>query len=295
MNRILRVGIILAAIATCAVAQRLDGCGAAPSADGWVHPPPAETLDRNLEGAGYTFTKESLLSGLHDPRPDVRSLAAWKLGRNGETGSATAIAQALSTEKDACAQGTMEGALGMLGGMLIGSSKQHPGGQLRPTPFQACTPSEPPVLALVIEQVPRPAYVAAGPVVRVTARNVSGRLIPFFWTASPADLFSVTVLEPGGGKARTPKEQDYLYHPTAELGTVEVRGTNGMVLPVFVGSSGPAGFALEPNAEAHAWEWRIGGDFDMSAPGVYRVSLGGPLEYLHTTVCSNTIDVTVDR
>ncbi|MGA3261107.1 MAG: hypothetical protein ABSE35_19660 [Bryobacteraceae bacterium] len=56
----------------------------------------------------------------------------------------------------------------------------------------------------------------------------------------------------------------------------------------------PALVPLLPNEEISSM-WKVGEDFDMSAPGVYRVSLGGPLEYLNTTVCSNTIDVTVDR
>jgi len=245
---------------------------------------PAETRDRNLLGAGYTFTKESLLSGLHDPRPDVRSLAAAKLSEIGETSSVTALAEALSTEEDSCARGAMGFAIGSLGWRLSkGPGKQHAGDQRYVTPFQSCTPSESRVLTLTIEQGPHPSYVTNGPVVHISARNVSGRVIPFVWTASPGQLFSVTLLEPGGGKARIPKAQEWLYHPASELPA----GTIG-------GGHGPMGRALAPGEE-FAWDWRVGSDFDMSAPGVYRVSLGGPLEYLNTTVCSNTIDVTVDR
>jgi hypothetical protein len=120
-------------------------------------------------------------------------------------------------------------------------------------------------------------------VVHISARNVSGRVIPFVWTASPGQLFSVTLLEPGGGKARIPKAQEWLYHPASELPA-------GMI----GGGHGPMGRALAPGEE-FAWDWRVGSDFDMSAPGMYRVSFGGPLEYLNTTVCSNTIDVTTDK
>jgi hypothetical protein len=41
------------------------------------------------------------------------------------------------------------------------------------------------------------------------------------------------------------------------------------------------------------WDWRVGQDFDMSAPGIYSVSLGAKLDYLDAAVCSNTAYVTV--
>ncbi len=253
MNRILiRLAVILAAAASCEGAQRLDGCGATPSPDGWVHAPSVETLDRNLERAGYTFTRDSLLSALHDPRPDVRSLAAGKLGRDGETGSIMALVEALRVEKDTCAQGTMELELGMLGGSLLRASRQHLGGQVRVTPFQACTPSEPPVLALTIEQVPRPAYVTLGPVVRVTVRNVSAHVLPFFQTRSPAELLSTSVMNQAGTRARIPPEWGYLYRPLAELSPVKASDTNGIVLTGVLGTTSPLGLALEPNGEVKA-------------------------------------------
>jgi hypothetical protein len=43
-----------------------------------------------------------------------------------------------------------------------------------------------------------------------------------------------------------------------------------------------------------SWIWRIGDDFDMSVPGTYRVSFGGRIGYLDTTVCSNTLWLTVE-
>jgi hypothetical protein len=186
----------------------------------------------------------------------------------------------------------MQLALGMLGGTLLRSSKQHPGGQIRATPFQACTASEPPVLALSVEQAAGPGNAALGPMVRVTVRNVSNRVVPFFWTASPTEIFSATVLGPDGGRADVPEAQDYLYHPLAELPAPKVKNASGLVLTGVVGGSGPMGLALAPGAEA-TWDWRVGSDFDMTASGTYRLSLGGTLDYLNTTVCSNTIDVTV--
>jgi hypothetical protein len=39
--------------------------------------------------------------------------------------------------------------------------------------------------------------------------------------------------------------------------------------------------------------WHLDEDFDLSAPGTYKVSLGGSFPYLNTTVCSNVAEVTV--
>jgi hypothetical protein len=52
--------------------------------------------------------------------------------------------------------------------------------------------------------------------------------------------------------------------------------------------------ALPPNENVRIWTWSVGDDFDMSAPGTYRVSLGGRIGYLNTTACSNTALVTVE-
>jgi hypothetical protein len=280
MNRFFKIGVILMAAAVWAGAQRLDDCQTeTTSADGspqLYHSKPAETLDRNLLGAGYRFTKVSLLSGLHDPRPDVRSLAAAKLSEIGETSSVTALAEALATEKDGCARGAMGFAIGFL------AERKHAGGQWNVAPFQSCTPSQPPVLTLAIEQETLRPDAASGPVVHISARNVSGRVAPFAWTLSPGQLFSVTLLEPGGGRARIPKEKELLYHPISEAPA----GT------VAIGGHAPMGMALAPGEE-FSWDWRVASDFDVSTPGTYRLSFGGPLEYLNTTVCSNTIDVTV--
>ena len=58
--------------------------------------------------------------------------------------------------------------------------------------------------------------------------------------------------------------------------------------------SGPAVQPLVPMGE-FSWIWRVGDDFDMSARGTYRVSFGGPLNYLDAVVCSNSAEVRVER
>jgi len=280
MKRLIEIGVILIAAAACAAAQRLDGCETITGV-GTVRGKSQETLDNNLRQAGYTFTKESLLSALRDPRPDVRGLAAGKLSETGDAPSLNALAEALSIEGETCAHFEIGFAIGMLGqDLFLTSGKQHPGGQPFVTPFQPCTPSDPPVLTLAIEQDPSSLTGANGPLIHVSARNVSGRLLPFVWASPPGYLFSVTLLEPGGGKAPIPKDREWVYHPLQP--------------DRLVGGHGPIGKALKPGDEA-TWDWRPGNDFDMSTPGTYRLSLGGPIEYLSTSACSNTIDVIVGK
>ena len=48
-----------------------------------------------------------------------------------------------------------------------------------------------------------------------------------------------------------------------------------------------------PPLEDVSWIWRIGDDFEMSVPGTYRVSFGGRIDYLDTTICSNKLSLTV--
>jgi hypothetical protein len=50
---------------------------------------------------------------------------------------------------------------------------------------------------------------------------------------------------------------------------------------------------LPPHENVSLWTWKVGDDFSMSEPGTYKVSLGGNIAYLGTTVCSNIVDVNV--
>jgi len=279
MNRLIKAGVILTAATACAGAQRLDNCQILTLlTDGHTETfqnKSDETLDSNLRGAGYTFMRESLASGLRDPRPDVRSLAAWKLGQTLDTSSLAPLAEALPAEQDSCAKASMAFAIVSLG--VKASSKQHPAGQWYATPFQACTSSEPAILTLTIEQKTLP-DITSGPVIHISARNVSDRALPFLYARSPGQLFSVTLLEPGGGKAQIPKDQQWVYHSASDAPPASVHG--------------PMGTALAPGEE-FGWDWRPGSDFNMSAPGTYHLSLGGRIEYLDTTACSNIIDVIV--
>jgi hypothetical protein len=45
-------------------------------------------------------------------------------------------------------------------------------------------------------------------------------------------------------------------------------------------------------AARFAFRWRP--DFDMTQPGHYQIRLGGKMNYLDTTICSNTLDVTIE-
>jgi len=281
MKRLYSTIVLLAVAPLAASAQRLDGCPedfGRPGVHFVDHPTDAET-DQRLKESGYMLTNDSLLSALHDLRPDVRSLAAGKLSTGGQAGALSAITQAWSAEKDQCTKTKMDDALSKIGSRLVFNSTQHPGGQQRVTPFQPCTPSEPQVLSFNIEQL-KDSHNHVPDDIRITLRNLTPQTVGFFRTFWPEQEISAVIIGPFGAHTAIKKEQEWLYHPLAPASSV----VDGRTLPYF--------FALPPQEDV-TWLWWVGQDFDMSMPGTYRVSLGGRIDYLNTTVCSNTIDVTV--
>ncbi len=278
---------LVAAGSLTAAAQRLDGCVTNPSADVLpIQGVSSETRDRGLQEAGYSLTHDSLLSALTDQRADVRSAAAQSLVEEvGGRALLAPILQAWLSEKDPCSVGAMLSALSQLMHGLAWDPKHHPGDQQRVTPFQPCTPSSRQVLSVAIEQTRDQYY--SGPVIRLTYRNQTAQTLAFAETSTPMDLFSVTVLSPAGERANITQGREWLYEP------IKPQDPHG---PIFVVvDSFRVVFAPLPPAEDVSWIWRIGEDFDLSEPGVYRVSFGGRIDYLDTKVCSNTALVTVDK
>lgn len=262
---------------SAAAQQRLDGCS-----DSHVLPS-AGSRDRGLKESGYFPNRDSLLSALHDLRPDVRSLAALGLASGGNKTDLPPILAAWLSESDTCTKSAMLIALSQLVEVLSWDPIRHPEGQRRVTPFQACTvPSTPPSITLTIEQVARDA--GSGPAVRLTARNNTTQTIAFVHSRSPTELFSVSVLNPAGNRARIPRNEQRLYEPE--------RPSNGPDYLATLPGHAPTFVALPPNEDV-SWFWPIGDEFEMSEPGTYRVSLGGKIPYLDTTVCSNTAEVIV--
>ena len=245
-------------------------------------------FDKVLQGVYmYSFTPEAMIAALKDYRPEVRVAAAEKLVSEGETNAISAMVEALPSKSDptknweAWNAATRQGlnlALTETGSAWLARNREARGGQIRPSPFQQCAPSAPPILSLTLSQSPAPP--GQGPVIHVSARNLTERPVAFFKEGSPADMFSATVLDARGGHARIQREMDYLYRPHPPEGAA--------------GSGAPVEAVLPAGGET-SWDWRVGEDFDMPAPGSYLVSLGGALEYLNTTVCSNTLEVNVGR
>jgi len=278
MNVLYAAAVLLATAAITARAQRLDGCVEGPT-KGVVAAPSDETRDRALQDAGYALKTDSLLSALRDQRADVRSLAAVRLAKDPQVGVLPSLVEALSAERDPCTKAGMARAVAALE-RASSRGKEGNGRQPRPTPFQRCAPSEPQLVALTLAQSHKPTTGETAPLVHVSVRNLMDRPVPFLKLVSPVDTFSATVLAPTGGHAAIPQAKEYLYHP----------------LPpnVLIGRSGPIEPILGPHEET-SWEWRVDEDFDMSTPGKYLVSLGGRIEYLGTTACSNTIEVKIGK
>jgi hypothetical protein len=246
--------VLIAAGSVPLVAQRFDGCGSSQS-------PSTETRDRGLRDAGYSLTRDSLVSALSDRRPDVRSVAAQKLAEIGARSAFAPIMQASITEEDGCTVGAMNGVLTRLMRGIAWDTKLHPGGQYRVTPFQACTQSDRPIISLSIEQTTDPYF--SGPAVRISFRNQTPQTLAFVKTLSPMDLFSATVLSPTGEHAKVTSGKEWMYEPLVHSDTFHHSDSFRLAFQ-----------PLPPNEDV-SWIWRIGDDFDMSVPGMYRVSFGG--------------------
>lgn len=280
MNRIYGTIILLAAGSLPITAQRLDGCPEHETPVRQISAVSGDALDRGLQDAGYTLTRDALALALGDQRAEVRSLAALKLGTDGKRANLAPMMQAWLAEKDTCTKALMHLGLQSLVFLLAQDAKQHPGGQWRVTPFQPCAASVPPLVSLTIEQTTDRWY--AGVAVRISARNQTPQTLAFLKTPSPTELFSVTVLGPTGERVKVTKGQERLYEPVGRDLGLAIHDHSPMFVPI-------------PPEEEVSWIWRIGDDFDMSALGTYRVSFGGRIDYLDTTVCSNTVSVTVEK
>jgi hypothetical protein len=243
--------------------------------------------DQQLREAGYALSRNSLAQALGDHDPDVRWLAAEELAERFGQAELAALTQTWVVEKDFCAAGRMYVILVRLMQRVAWDTAQHPGGQPRVTPFRTCAASAQPLVSMTIERVADPFY--GGPAIEIRLRNQTAQPVPFAKTISPTEIVSATVLDPTGAHARVTTGQEWMYAPlqrsnVANDGSYRSRS----------GSFNLSFRALQPNEDV-SWIWRIGDDFDLSLPGTYAVSLGGRIDYLDTTFCSNTLSVTVEK
>src|SRR5208283_1821192 len=87
--------------------------------------------------------------------------------------------------------------------------------QARPTPFQACTPSRPPVVSLTLTMA-RSRMGYAEPRVRVSLRNLTERPVVIV-KRDTLEMFSATVLDARGGRVGIQKGTEDLYRTAAEI------------------------------------------------------------------------------
>lgn len=265
--------MLLAAAGYPSAAQRLDGCPEQETRFLSISSPSAEALDRGLRDSGVAVTRDGLAIALGGPRADIRSLAALRLEEFGQKADLAPLMRAWAAEKDNCTKAMMGFGLEMFVPRIAFDDQQRSGGQSRIAPFQGCTASEPPLPSLAVEPVTGPGIVM--PAVRISARNQTPQTLVFVMTQSPTELFSATVLGPTG----TPASVNVKKEPQPDIEHLIVPG-------------GTMGVLLAPQ-QAISWIWWIGDEFDVSAPGTYRVSLGGRIGFLDTTVCSNILQVTI--
>jgi hypothetical protein len=222
-----------------------------------------------------------MVAAFRDQRANVRLFAALELPEIGRKEDLEPALQAWLTEEDPCAKATMNLALTMFVSDLTVDATQHPGGQPNVALAQVCSASIPTLVSLTAQQVSEPG--SRGPVLRITARNHTSKALAFVWAPSPAEIFSVTVLDPNGRLAKVAHGREWLYV------------SKGPGVESLLGESHTGFVPLPPQDDVVLSTWRIGEDFDMSNPGTYTVSFGGRISYLDTTVCSNATTVTVER
>ena len=260
------------------MAQRLDGCPTAETPTSTISMLSQDALEGVLKQLGVGATVNELAAGLDSTRPDARSLSALKLAETANGDSLARLMRAWLAEQDDCTRWIMQHALKMVVSNLSFDPGLHPGGQQWVKPFLSCTPPADPPVTLRLEEVSNPG--PGGPTIQVVARNETQKTIPFVKAWSPQALLSATVLGPSGGHAEIPVGLEAMYRP--------LRSTDGVYTihgRIFV--------PLPPRENVSLWTWRVGDDFNMSEPGTYRVSLGGGLAYLDTTVCSNTVEIKI--
>lgn len=210
--------------------------------------------------------QDELLTALGDPRPEVRLLAAQMLSQSGDKSAVGPLTDAWNNETGPCAKAALEQRISFLVGRLSLDPSEHTDGRKWIAPFQSCSASGSQPVKLTVEPEAGPS-----PVVRLVARNLTPATV-FLAQAPPQELYSVSVFDPSGAPARIAAGREAMYRP-APTSKVPV--------------ASPATIALAPQQEVTVWTWRVGEDFDMSAHGTYTVQLGGRIDYLDTTVCSN--------
>ena len=146
------------------------------------------------------------------PGRKFRSLAAQQLVAGWQIEVLDMVLQAWLSETDTCTKAVMKFAANELADYLASDISQLPGGQLLVKPFQACTQSGTPVIALRLDDV---SSSWGRTMVLVSVRNLTPQPLAFVGTRSPEELFSVTVLDPAGAHAKIPESQQSLYDPPA--------------------------------------------------------------------------------
>jgi hypothetical protein len=269
--------MMLAALGSVpALAQRLDGCPEEQTGRTIFSLPSSGAIDREVRNSGVGTTREALTAALVSPRPDLRSLAALKLGGAGKMADLEPLMQASRAEKDPCAQIAFASALGSMAAALVHDPAQHPGRKPWIAPFKPCEPVEPPLTQLTLTQGSTTNF--GTPTVEISVRNLRSETLPFI-VAVPQELFSVSVFDVTGKPVKT-KGKDYMFDQTDTPLSLAFNSTASLLF-------------LPPGKDIHFWTWNIGDDFDLSEPGIYHVSLGGAIAYLGTTVCSNTVEIKV--
>jgi hypothetical protein len=277
---VLQAAAMFAAALVPLAAQRADGCDDAVQL---VHNAGG---GRVLGAAGYALAETSLISALSDSDPSVRSLAADNLAQRKDRRLIPILMRALSVEKDGCTGEHIRLALQPI--VQLHWSQRLEAGE--PTSSaQVCASPASALVSLELKQVDPAAWWSyQGLTIEATIRNLSGDPIPYLLSANPRELYTYRVSGPEGRNLDPVPGVDC---PNRDCSYTGQLVSSGPIASLYDTKS--AALTVLRPLEDVSWYWHVGDDFDMSAPGVYRVSLGAKLGYLDTYVCSNVATVMV--
>ena len=167
------------------------------------------------------------------------------------------IFKAWIKETNPRAKAAEEAALLKLGAQLQAQAQQARGGRYYPEPFQTCTEPKSRVFEISVQML-------QGTQVRVTLKNISKEPQLVYKYRSPAEMFSITVLDSTGQRARIREDRQFLYLLPAERAKLPTQTIFGTHLPFPM--------ALKPGEET-TWDWDIAEEFVVLLDQGYTVKV----------------------
>lgn len=244
---------------------------------------PAPRCAGGHSGKKVRGNQSSLDFSSHDPDrraavAETLAISAAALDLDGQIRIAAELFQAWMKDKNPCARSAIGAALLQLGAFFHSKDQEARGGRYYPQPFSACSLIESSPVRLTITG-------RHGSTLRVTIQNVSSKPVLFYKYRSPAEMFSITVLDSSGARAMIRNDKNFQFLPPVERSRLADQR--------MLGSHLPFPMALQPGQQT-VWDWDATEEFELKPNRSYRISMGGYINYLHVDLCSGAMTITCE-